>query len=163
MPPAVGATAPPFSLPGEDGNLRSLDDLTAAGPVVLAFFKTSCPVCTMEFPVLGELARRLGDALPVVAVSQDPLGSARAWLDERGFAGPVLDDSTGGFAASAAYGLQTVPTVVMVGGDGTVARVLQGWDRDRINELAAELGTLAGRDGSPLSTPEDGLPPFRPG
>jgi peroxiredoxin len=163
MPVAVGDKAPFFELPAGDGSTRTLSDLTAAGPALLAFFKMSCPVCKMSFPVFGEMGRRYGDVLPVVAVSQDPVDQARPWLDERGFDAPVLDDARGNYAVSAAYELDTVPTLVLVGDGGEVLEVLQGWDREKVNGLAARLGDLTGRDGGPVSTPEDGLRPFRPG
>lgn len=145
---AVGAAAPDVGLPGA---------------AVLAFFKTSCPTCRLAFPVYGELHKRFGDAVPVVAVSQDPLPAARRWLDEMGFEGPVLDDTTGSYAASTAYDLDSVPTTVLIGDDGTVRHVVVGWDRDGVNELARLLGDDTGRFTAPVSTEADGRPAFKPG
>ncbi len=164
LPP--GSPAPGFDLPqagAGTGPRLSLAELTRAGPALLAFFKTSCPVCRMSFPVWGELARRYGDAVAVAAVSQDPLAGARRWLDEAGFPAPVLDDSDA-FATSAAYQVETVPALVLVGADGQVLAESQGWDRDWANAWDRELAALAARE-SPgaLSTPGDGLPPQRPG
>ena len=167
MPVAPGAAAPDFELPEGGGGRRSLAELAATGPVLLAFFKASCPTCQLAFPVYAELARRYGDAAPVVAVAQDPPAVARPWLDERGFAGPRLDDSAG-YRASDAYGVRSVPTLVLVEPDATVARVTvarveEGWDRDRTNALARELGERTGRRTDPVSTEGDGRPAFKPG
>lgn len=162
MPLADGATALPFTLPDADGAPRSLASVTAGGPALLVFFKTSCPTCTLAMPVVGELERRYGDALPVVAVTQTAMGETRLWLAEAEFAGPVLDDEQGRFAVSRSYDVQTVPTLVLVDG-GQVVATSEGWDRSRMNGWASELGARTGRDTSPVSTEDDGRPSFRPG
>ena len=162
MPLAAGAEAPEFKLLDATGTPRRLGDFTATGPTLLAFFKTSCPTCRLAFPVIGELARRYGDAAPVVAVTQSTLATTLPWLEEVGFAGPVLDDERRRFEVSAAYGIRSVPTLVLVDG-GRVVATSEGWDRDRMNRWAAELGALTGRDTSPVSVEGDGRPLFKPG
>ncbi len=145
-----------------------------AGPVLLAFFKDTCPVCALAFPMVGELARRYGDALPVVAVAQDPPERAEPWLAGYGLAGSYLDDSEG-YPLSDAFGVRTVPTLFLLDGapDGatvgstvgsTVEAVAEGWDRERYNALDAALAGRTGRPSpGPVSSPEDGLPVFKPG
>lgn len=163
MPLPADADAPRFTLPGGDGAPWSLADHTSAGnAVLLAFFKTSCPTCQLAFPVYGELARRYGDVVPVVAVSQSAMATARPWLEEMGFAGPVVDDETNRFSVSAAYQVRSVPTLVLVE-QGRVAATSEAWDRDRVNEWARVLGERTGRDTSPVSTEADGRPVFKPG
>lgn len=162
---APGTLAPGFDLAasGAGTGRVTLDQLTGAGPALLAFFKSSCPVCKLSFPVWGELARRYGDAVRVVAVSQGPLGAARTWLDGLGFDAPVVDDSVG-YAVSADYGIETVPTLVLVDKAGEVVAASQGWDRERANAWDTELSGLSGISSpGPLSTEADGLPAFRPG
>lgn len=163
MTVAVGTKAPTFNLPSSEAAPRSLTDLTADGPVLLVFFKTSCPTCVLGFPVYAELQRRYGDVVPVVAVSQDPLLATVPWLRGHGFEGIALDDSSGGYAVSAAYGIQVVPTLVLVDAEGKVAAVQEAWDRDGVNALGAGLDEHTGRVLGPVSTPQDGRPPFKPG
>lgn len=134
-----------------------------ARPALLAFFKNNCPTCQLAFPIVAELGRRYGDAIPVVAVAQDKLEAARPWLEARGFTGAVIDDHADGYALSNAYGIESVPTLVLVGKDGAVAAVSEAWSRDRFNEWAADLGARTGRTSEPVSTPDDGLPVFKPG
>lgn len=162
MPLAAGAEAPDFTLPAADGTERSLADLTAKGPVVLTFFKTSCPVCKMAFPVYAELERRYGDEIPVIAVSQNPLEEADPWLEAVEFNGDFLLDDEPDHPTSKAYEITSVPTLVMVE-DGKVVAASEGWDRERVNAWAADLGERTGRDTSPVSVKTDGRPPFRPG
>ncbi len=162
MPLAPGSDAPPFALPADDGSERSLEDLSAGGPVVLAFFKTSCPTCRMSFPVYAELHRRYGDVIPVVPVAQDPIDDAAPWLDQAGFKGLFVEDHSSDFATSDAYEIQSVPTLVMVE-DGKVVATGEGWDRERANAWAVDLGERTGRETGPVSVKTDGRPPFRPG
>ena len=61
------------------------------------------------------------------------------------------------YALSESYGLEAVPTVFLVGPDGAIENAIPGWSRDIWNALAESLGA------PPLSTPDDGLRPFRPG
>lgn len=163
MLPATGAEAPEFALTDDSGTSVTRSDLTASGPAVLAFFKQSCPTCQLSFPVWGELARRYGDVVPIVAVTQDEVATSRAWLDERGFAGPVLDDSDG-YAVSDAYGIESVPTLVLIADDGTLARTSDGWDRATANAWDLYLAEVAGRPSSgPVSVEGDGRPALKPG
>lgn len=163
MPLPPGTEAPAFELPSSDGGApRSLEDLTAAGPALLAFFKTGCPTCELAFPVYAELERRYGSAVPVVAVSQDALAKTVPWLEAKGFAGVALDDESDGYAVSEAYAVTSVPTVVLVD-KGTVVATSEAWDRDRANAWARRLGESTGRDPSPVSREGDGLPAFKPG
>ena len=162
MPLAPGADAPLFTLPDADGAPTRLAGLTAAGPVLLAFFKTSCPTCGLAMPVVAELERRYGDVVPVVGVTQSKMADTRPWLRAAGFDGPVLDDEQDRYAASRSYDIQTVPTLVLVE-DGRVVGTTEGWDRERMNGWAADLGARTGRDASPVSVDGDGRPVFKPG
>ncbi|HMH78693.1 MAG TPA: redoxin domain-containing protein, partial [Candidatus Acidoferrum sp.] len=47
-----GNVAPGFSLKSIDGKEFALGSALQRGPVVLAFFKVSCPVCKFTFPFL---------------------------------------------------------------------------------------------------------------
>jgi thiol-disulfide isomerase/thioredoxin len=130
---------------------------------VLAFFKTTCPTCQLAFPVYGELERRLRGTASVIAMAQDPADKARAWLDECGFEGPVFDDEATGYEISDEFEIRSVPTVFLVDAGGTIVDMVEGWDRDLTNQLARRIGELTGTELGDVSTPEDGLPPFKPG
>ncbi|WP_405592295.1 peroxiredoxin-like family protein [Streptomyces sp. NBC_01092] len=52
---AVGDRAPRFTLPTATGESRSLDDLLAAGPVVLTFYRGAwCPYCNLALRALQQ-------------------------------------------------------------------------------------------------------------
>jgi hypothetical protein len=130
--------------------------------VLLVFFKTTCKSSQICIALYGELDRRYGDVVPVVAIAQDPFEVARLWLDGRRFAGQLLTDFPR-YEVSAAYGLAALPTALLVDRDRVVREALVGWSRDALNGLAVRLGRRTARDERPVSTPEDGRIAFRPG
>ena len=163
LPPvSVGDAAPDFLLPGAHGGRRGLNGLIASGPALVVFFKTTCKSSQIVMPLYGEIERRYGDVVPVVAIAQDTVEIAEPWLTDRRFAGPVLSDVPA-YEVSAAYGLLGLPTAVLVNRDGVVLEALVGWSRDATNALAARLGRLTARDERAVSSPNDGRIAFRPG
>jgi len=144
---AVGTKAPGFDLKTMDGKRFSLDDELARGPVVLAFFKVSCPTCQYAFPFLERLHKAYGQkGVALVGVSQnDPKGTA-AFLKEFGVTFPVLLDDTRSYPASNAYGLTNVPTLFWIAADGEIEISSVGWvkaDFDQINRKMAEAAKAA--------------------
>ncbi len=103
--PEVGGAAPDFELPSTQGKLR-LSELTAAGKVVLAFYREdNTPLCTSEVTVLKEdyeLVRQL--QAEVVAVSADSLDSHRDFAETLGGVPfPLVSDES--LEATKAYGV----------------------------------------------------------
>src|SRR5262245_20249682 len=86
----AGQRAPDFELQELDGERRTLRSIVESGPVVLAFFKVSCPTCQFAFPFLERLGR--GD-LPIWAVSQNDAEATREFHNEYGITLPTLLDS----------------------------------------------------------------------
>ena len=150
---SAGDKAPSFTLPAVDGGGDVTDPWTE-GPTVLAFFKVSCPVCKMVAPMLTKLAE--GGAR-VVAIGEDPPAAITKYNDDLGQRVPSLSQGSP-YSVSAAYGLEAVPSLFVIGADGEIQEALAGWNRDTWNAMAAGLGVS-----EPLSTPDDGLRPFRPG
>ena len=150
---SVGDKAPSFTLPAVDGGEEVTDPWTE-GPTVVAIFKTSCPVCKMVAPMLTKLAE---GGVRVVAIGEDPPGVITAYSEANNQRVPTLSQGAP-YAVSAAYDLEAVPSMFLVGEDGEVEQALAGWNRDTWNALAADLGLT-----EPLSTPDDRLRPFRPG
>jgi hypothetical protein len=66
------------------------------------------------------------------------------------------------YRASAAYDLVSVPTLFLVD-EGRVFDVVGAWERDGFNRVAAGLAERLGQDPVLVSTPDDGLPEFKPG
>src|SRR4029077_9533171 len=91
-----GSVAPGFSLKSLDGEEFSLGSALQRGPVVLSFFKVSCPVCKFTFPFLQRLYKQYGEPdISFVGVSQDNASTSRDFARDFGVTFPILIDSAG--------------------------------------------------------------------
>ncbi len=146
---AEGSRAPGFRLARLEGGEATLAELTAHGPVLLAFFKVSCPVCQMTLPYLDRLQAPGG--LSLYAVSQNDADETRDFNRRFGVGLPTLLDSEDeNFPASNAYGISTVPTLFWIEADGTVGRVIEGWQKKQIEWLAEKAGVTPFQQGEKI-------------
>jgi peroxiredoxin len=143
----AGTKAPGFELKAMDGKRFSLQEELARKPVVLAFFKVSCPVCQYAFPFLDRLHKTYGhDNVTLVGVSQNDPKQTAAFVKEFGVTFPVLLDPQDGYPVSNAYGLTNVPTVFWIGQDGEIEVSSVGWvkaDFEEIGRKMAQAGKTA--------------------
>jgi peroxiredoxin len=144
---ALGAKAPDFSLKSLDGKRFSLADELARGPVVLAFFKVSCPTCQYAFPFLERLHKAYGHkGVRLVGISQNDAKETAAFIKDFKLTFPVLLDDTRSYPVSNAYGLTNVPTIFWLAQDGEIEVSSVGWlkaDFEEINRRMAEAGKSA--------------------
>jgi peroxiredoxin len=158
----AGNTAPHLSLKALDGKQYSLDSLLARGPLVLAFFKISCPVCQFTFPFLQRIAEgSAGKGASVVGISQDNARDTKEFNDEYGIMFPTLLDDPA-YSASNAYGLTNVPTIFLIAPDGTVKVSLMGFDKAGLEKIASELSQQK-IAAAPLFRPDEIVPAYKPG
>jgi peroxiredoxin len=138
-----GAKAPEFTLKSTGGTQFSLAGALSNGPVLLAFFKVSCPVCQYAFPFLERMHRGYrGKPVTVAGVSQNNLSDTERFRKEFEISFPALLDDPAKYAVSNAYGLTNVPTVFLIEPDGTIAATVVGWSRadmEAVNRRLAEL------------------------
>jgi len=143
----IGKTAPEFSLSTLDGHRFTLTAGLARGPVMVAFFKVSCPTCQYAFPFLERLYRAYrNSSVTMVGVSQNDANETAAFVKEFGVTFPVLLDEIGKYPVSNAYGLTNVPTVFWIAQDGEIEISSVGWvkaDFEQINQKLAEAGKAA--------------------
>jgi len=142
----VGAKAPDFELKALDGKRFVLRDELAQAPVVLAFFKVSCPVCQYAFPFLERLERAYGhERGRIIGVSQNDPKETAAFNKEFGVTFPVLLDDTNRYPVSNAYGLTNVPTIFWIAQDGEIEISSVGWVKaefEQVNRKMAEARSL---------------------
>ena len=151
----VGARAPEFCLARLDGGEATLQDLLANAPVLLAFFKISCPVCQMTLPYLDRV--HTPGRLSVYAVSQNDEQDTRDFHKHFRIALPtLLDSEENAFPLSNAFGISSVPTMFLIERDGTVSRVIEGWVKQDIEALAGLAGVGLFQEG-------ERLPAWKPG
>jgi peroxiredoxin len=161
----VGSPAPQFMLPAMDGSEFDLRDTLAHGPVILAFFKISCPTCQFTFPFLERIHRAYGSRrVKVIGVSQDKARDAEKFAKDYGITFPVLLDDPGDYVVSNAFGLTHVPSIFWIAQNGRIDVESVGWEKqtiERINELAAEFNQ---QPLVPLLRPDETeVPEFRAG
>jgi peroxiredoxin len=160
---AAGHVAPGFTLKSLDGKAYELAKLLEKGPVVVAFFQISCPVCQFTFPYLQRLAERYaGDSATVIAVSQDDARGTKEFNREYGVTFPVLLDEPG-YPVSNAYGLSMVPTIFLIEPDGKVKISCMGFDKGDLEKIAGELSQRRKIATAPLFRPDEVVPAQKPG
>lgn len=144
---ATGTRAPDFALKTLDGKRFSLSEELARGPVVLAFFKVSCPTCQYAFPYLQRLYKAYGNkGIAILGVSQNDANETAAFAKDFGVTFPLLLDDTRSYPVSNAYGLTNVPTIFWVAQDAEIEVSSVGWvkaDFESINRKIAEAGKVA--------------------
>ncbi len=144
---AIGTKAPEFELKTLDGKLFSLSDELARGPVVLAFFKVSCPTCQYAFPFLERLYKAYGHkGVALVGISQNNAKDTAAFIKSFGITFPLLLDDKDSYPVSNAYGLTNVPSIFWIAQDGEIEVSSVGWlkaDFQEINRRMAEAGKTA--------------------
>jgi peroxiredoxin len=141
---ATGAKAPEFELRTLDGKRFSLADELIRGPVVLAFFKVSCPTCQYAFPFLERLHKAYGKSgVTLVGVSQNDSEETAAFCKDFGITFTMLLDDRSTYLVSNAYGLTNVPSAFWIAQDGEIEVSSVGWvkaDFEAINRKMAERG-----------------------
>ena len=160
----AGVKAPEFELKTTDGRPFVLRDELARGPVVVAFFKGSCPVCQYAFPFLERLHqayRQKGYML--VGISQDDAKATAAFMREYGVTFPVLLDDPRTYPASNAYGLTNVPTLFWIGGDGRIEVSSVGWNKLEFEEIAGRMASAGKLPPAPIFKPGEEVRDFRAG
>jgi peroxiredoxin len=137
---AVGAEAPHFVLQQTDGEDLALESVVQDNHLVLInFWATWCPFCWVEMLELEKIYREYGArGLEVLAIAVDDPNDVMTYTDLEPMSYPILLDPDGVVAGR--YGVDALPTSVLVGKDGIVLRTSQGLTVDLANQLAAFLG-----------------------
>ncbi len=151
-----GSKAPDFSLPDSNGEIQSLRAALEKGPVLLTFFKVTCPTCQYALPFFDRLASATAEG-PVTfwAVSQNEPEDTAAFNREFEVKPPELFDSEDeDFAVSNAYGITHVPSSFLIEQDGTISQSAVSWDK-------GEFEQINGRVAAAASVPD--LTVFKPG
>ena len=127
-------------------------------PALLCFVKEDCPTCDMTMPLIEAAHRAFGAELDVLVIGQEAAGNA-VLVTRHGLTAPMLDDSA--LQVSYAYDLDTVPTIILAGGDGTEETRFIGFGRDDWRNL---VETLVIRTGLPAPSIDwSSYPESRPG
>jgi peroxiredoxin len=140
---ACGVKAPEFALTSTKGKALILTDLLTRGPVVLAFFKISCPVCQYAFPYIERMWQvHKTEPVSFVGISQDNASDTEAFTKNYSLTFPVALDDSRQYLVSNAYRLTNVPTVYLVDRNGGIQVSSVGWSRADMEELNLKLSMM---------------------
>ncbi len=129
-----------------EGGEATIQEIVDGGPVLLVFFKDTCPVCQFTLPYLERI--HAPGVLPVYGVSQNDARTTRAFNTRFRLTFPtLLDPEKKGFPASNAFGISTVPTLFLVEREGVISRVTEGWSRKEMEWLGGKAGVAPFRQG----------------
>jgi peroxiredoxin len=150
----VGASAPSFTLDDISGGKKTLSEVLARGPVLVALYKISCPVCQMTLPYLDRISK---GTLQVVAISQDDeRGTARFQTTYGAKMPTLLDREHLDFPASNAFKISHVPSLFLIEPDGVISLASEGFIKRDIEAIAQRSGVEAFR-------PDEKVPEWKPG
>ena len=158
MAPAARSSGPfpDASLRDLDGAVQPLRAAWRDAEALVLIGHGDCSTTRLALPFFERLQRRRTRG-SLLLVLQDGAEAARQLQAELDLTLPIrLEPSP--YALAAELGIQAVPTLLLVGRDGQIARVSEGFDREAFESLAAGLGV----DG-PLFAASDRAPAFRPG
>jgi peroxiredoxin len=115
--------------------------------VLISFFALWCAGCVNEMPMLAELQRSYGErGLQVITVDIDPAGAdlsrLRSLLSASRVTYPVVADPEQGVLRQYQGQMTSLPAVYLVGPDGRVELVHEGFDSEVGPRLKALLDRL---------------------
>ena len=166
MPALVaGKVAPDFTVTTTDGKSVNLQELLQGGPVVLAFFKISCPVCQYAFPFYERMAQaHKNSAASFLGICQNSVSEAKAFAREYGVTFPIaIDDDANHYKVSNAYGLTNVPTLFYIAPDREVQVSSVGWSKGDIDDVNRRLAELHNEKAPTLWRKGEDIQDFRAG
>jgi peroxiredoxin len=158
-----GRPAPAFSLRDAAGNEYSLAEALRSGPVVLAFFKVTCPVCQYTLPFMERLYKSFGEnAATFLAISQDDALDTREFCTEYGVTFPALIEPDS-YEVSNLYGITNVPSIFLIMPDGVMKTSSIGFDRKKLESIASQLASATKKPAMTLFRAGEVVPSFKPG
>lgn len=142
--PKVGSGDVPPDLFGKDESGQPISLESQRGKVVIVtFWTTWCPYCLKELPVLENIQNLAGkDRIEVIAVNWKEDRNTYSAIKRRlkDLTLTLTSDATGRIGE--AYGVQSIPHMLMIGKDGRVDSVRRGYTEDDLDEIAADLNRL---------------------
>jgi peroxiredoxin len=161
--PKAGQTAPTFQLATSRGEALSFEGALGKGPLLLGFFKVSCPTCQYTFPFLERLHQQLnGRGAQIWGIAQDNAQHAAQFARSFSVTFPILiDDSP--YKTSRAYGLEHVPSLFLIAPDGRIELTSEGFCKSDLAAIQKFLTRSLSIVPVALFLPTERVPEYKPG
>jgi peroxiredoxin len=154
---AAGQNAPDFAAEDLARGMWSLGEALQRGPVVLAFFKASCPTCQLTLPFLQRLKDGEGEQAPqLIAVSQDDATGTAQFHTRFQLSMRTVLDKAPAYPASNAFRIAHVPSLFLIEPGGRISMAVEGFSKADLEKLGERFGV------APFGT-KDRVPVLQPG
>jgi len=120
----VVGSAPPLNGLLLDGTPFQLDP--SAGPYLVHFWATWCPICKLQQGSIASIAE--DQSVMTVALASGSAEEVAEYLRDEGVGMPVLLDDEGALAAT--WGVQGVPASFVIATDGNIAYAGKGYSSE---------------------------------
>jgi peroxiredoxin len=145
----IGQIAPPLQVNFLNGSPFTV---LAGEPLVISFFSSTCPWCVSEMPRLGKVydnVKQQGIHVPLVGIvtGDETPESAVQFALNCGLDMPLALDPDG--SASAAFGIERVPSVVLIDAKGAISRIYEGASEQLTGIVEQALFAAARGDAAP--------------
>ena len=143
LPLAVAAQIPAVTLKNLNGETVRTDTLSNGGkPMIIDFFATWCKPCNRELSAISEVYDEWQEetGVKLIAISIDQahnINKVKPLVDQLGWPYEVLLDPNSDFKR--ALGVQLIPYVLVVDGDGKIIGKHQGYTDGEEDQLIEEV------------------------
>ena len=130
-PPDVGRT-----LEGDEILLSNY----AGKAVIVTFWATWCPYCVKELPILQNVQDRVGkDQMAVIAVNTEKFEVYKraTRIMRESMHMELVSDASG--QAQNAFGVRSLPHMLIIGRDGRILRVYRGYSEEKLDTIVADI------------------------
>jgi peroxiredoxin len=159
----AGKIAPTFQLATTTGKVLSLQEALGKGPVLLAFFKISCPTCQYTLPYLERIQQQLRkQGVQIWGVAQDNAQDAARFAETYGLTFPILIDDRP-YKISRDYRLEYVPSIFLVKSDGRIEISSEGFCKTDLLAIQKSLAQTLSATPPALFLPAETIPEYKPG
>lgn len=151
----VGSKVPDFTL----GQFTLSKELKGC-PLLLTFYKKTCPTCQLTYPFFERLHKQYGEKFRIIGIGQDP--ETREFSTQYGITFPMISDPAP-YSVSKQYHLETVPTAFLILPDQKIDFLTVGFVKNELIALSNQIASLSGQTQTGLFKPEENIPEFKPG
>lgn len=152
----LGTIAPDFSL-----QEFTLSQELKKGPILLTFYKKTCPTCQLAYPLLERLHKLYtSENFQVIGIGQDP--ETKEFATQYKITFPLISD-TSDYKVSKQYHLTHVPSIFLIDPDQKIQFVTVGFSKKDFILMSQEIAKKTKQTLKDLFTPQDFFPEFKPG